>query len=155
MDIVDIAGMLGAIMEIYATQENDISVIVDVQGKPPFRVTAMEDRLVQVFRNLIQNAISFSPISGCVQLSLSRTSSTSLPSPPDGVPLLAVTASLMEAPAEGGAMSPATGEGPQSLEATDPSGPSLPRIVLSERSVEDQLSSIHENRSHEYHSCAA
>ena len=66
--------MLGAITEIYATQEDNISVIVNVQGKPPFRVTAMEDRLVQVFRNLIQNAISFSPISGCVQLSLSRTS---------------------------------------------------------------------------------
>ena len=74
LDIIDIAGMLGAITEIYATQEDDISVIVDVQGKPPFRVTAMENRLVQVFRNLIQNAISFSPISGCVQLSLSRTS---------------------------------------------------------------------------------
>ena len=73
-DSVDIAGMLGALTEIYATQENDISVIVKVIGDPPFRVTGMEDRLVQVFRNLIQNAISFSPVGGSVQLNLSRRS---------------------------------------------------------------------------------
>ena len=64
-EVVDIAGMLGALTEIYATQEGHIPV-VDVVGEPPFDVTAMEDRLVQVFRNLIQNAISFSPAGGNV-----------------------------------------------------------------------------------------
>ncbi|MFL2542058.1 MAG: stimulus-sensing domain-containing protein [Candidatus Latescibacterota bacterium] len=73
-ETVDIAGMLGALTEIYATQEDGISVIVKVIGDPPFRVTGMEDRLVQVFRNLIQNAISFSPIGGSIQLNLSRRS---------------------------------------------------------------------------------
>ena len=65
-EVVDIAGMLGALTEIYATQEGHIPVVVDVVGEPPFDVTAMEDRLVQVFRNLIQNAISFSPAGGTV-----------------------------------------------------------------------------------------
>jgi len=73
-DIVDIAGMLGALTEIYAAQESDVSVIVNVIGKPPFCIKGMEDRLVQVFRNLIQNAISFSPVGSSVQLSLSRNS---------------------------------------------------------------------------------
>ncbi|MEC8369363.1 MAG: stimulus-sensing domain-containing protein, partial [Pseudomonadota bacterium] len=71
-EVVDIAGMLGALTEIYATQEGHIPVVVDVVGEPPFDVTAMEDRLVQVFQNLIQNAISFSPAGGTVKLNLSR-----------------------------------------------------------------------------------
>ena len=49
-EVVDIAGMLGALTEIYATQEGHIPVVVDVVGEPPFDVTAMEDRLVQVFQ---------------------------------------------------------------------------------------------------------
>ena len=71
-EAVDIAGMLGALTEIYATHEGHIPVVVDVVGEPPFDVTAMEDRLVQVFQNLIQNAISFSPAGGTVKLNLSR-----------------------------------------------------------------------------------
>jgi two-component system sensor histidine kinase ChvG len=47
-------------------------VSIEILGEPPFRAKAIEDRLVQVFRNLIQNAISFSPQGGRVVMHLSR-----------------------------------------------------------------------------------
>ena len=73
--IVEMAGMLQTLSEIHRVgngNERSVEVGLEINGEPPFRVLAMEDRLVQVFRNLIQNAISFSPPGGRVVMHLSR-----------------------------------------------------------------------------------
>ena len=71
-ETIDMAAMLDALCEIYSASDNDIVISVEISGEPPFPAKAMEDRLVQVFRNLIQNAISFSPRGGRVAMYLSR-----------------------------------------------------------------------------------
>ena len=71
-ETIDMAAMLDALCEIYSASDTEIVVSVEISGEPPFPAKAMEDRLVQVFRNLIQNAISFSPRGGRVALHLSR-----------------------------------------------------------------------------------
>ena len=74
-ETIDIAGMLAILHKIYAASDTETEVALKISGEPPFRVAAIEDRLVQVFRNLLQNAISFSPPSGRVTLSLARRDS--------------------------------------------------------------------------------
>ncbi|MEL0111014.1 MAG: ATP-binding protein, partial [Rickettsiales bacterium] len=69
---VDISAMLAALCEIYSTGELPQKVLIEIAGEPPFNVNAIEDRLVQVFRNLLQNAISFSPEDGQVVMHVSR-----------------------------------------------------------------------------------
>jgi len=71
-ETIDMAAMLDALCEIYSASDTEIVVSVEISGEPPFPAKAMEDRLVQVFRNLIQNAISFSPRDSRVALHLSR-----------------------------------------------------------------------------------
>ena len=71
-ETIDIAGMLATLHEIYTAGDTQTEVALKISGERPFRVAAIEDRLVQVFRNLLQNAISFSPPSGRVTLSLAR-----------------------------------------------------------------------------------
>ena len=71
-ETIDMAAMLDALCEIYSASDTEIVVSVEISGEPPFPAKAMEDRLVQVFRNLIQNAISFSPPGGRVVMHLSR-----------------------------------------------------------------------------------
>ena len=71
-ETIDMAAMLDALCEIYSASDSDIVISVEISGEPPFPAKAMEDRLVQVFRNLIQNAISFSPRGGRVAMYLSR-----------------------------------------------------------------------------------
>ena len=74
-ETIDIAGMLATLHEIYSAGDTQTEVALKISGEPPFRVAAIEDRLVQVFRNLLQNAISFSPPSGRVTLRLARRES--------------------------------------------------------------------------------
>ena len=74
-ETIDIAGMLATLHEIYTAGDTQTEVALKISGEPPFRVAAIEDRLVQVFRNLLQNAISFSPPSGRVTLHLARRES--------------------------------------------------------------------------------
>ena len=71
-ETVDIAGMLATLHEIYTAGDAHTKVALKISGVPPFRVAVIEDRLVQVFHNLLQNAISFSPPSGRVTLRLAR-----------------------------------------------------------------------------------
>jgi len=70
---VDVAQMLAALAEIRRTAEQgeqapqlDVRII----GPGPFIVEGVEGRLVQVFRNLIGNAVSFSPPGGRITVTV-------------------------------------------------------------------------------------
>jgi len=65
MEPVDLNGLLGVVVEIQKSTGGDgPEVVLDVVGDRRFRVRGIEGRLVQVFRNLIGNAVSFSPPGG-------------------------------------------------------------------------------------------
>lgn len=67
---------LGKILETLAdvhtstSQEAAPKIIVESGGTKPCLISGMEDRLVQVFRNLIVNAITFSPDDGLITIVL-------------------------------------------------------------------------------------
>jgi len=67
---VDIAKMLSTLADIHShtAGEHAPALVLDVEDD--LTVNAMEDRLVQVFRNLIANAVSFSPKTGHASLRL-------------------------------------------------------------------------------------
>ena len=71
---VDVGSILAALAEIHdATRgEQDPMVVLDVPGAP-LPVQAVEGRLVQVLRNLIGNARSFSPANGRIFLQARAT----------------------------------------------------------------------------------
>jgi len=67
---VDIAHLLETLAEIHnATREDDDPVIQVELGPGRLHAAAVESRIVQVFRNLIANAVSFSPPRGLIRLS--------------------------------------------------------------------------------------
>ena len=65
----DVSPLLMTLAEIHdaTRQENDPRVIVEI-ADPPLTVQAVEGRLVQVLRNLLGNARSFSPANGHITL---------------------------------------------------------------------------------------
>jgi two-component system sensor histidine kinase ChvG len=65
---VDLAPILGVLVELHNTTRQELDPIMEIEM--PERLVAMgvEDRLVQVFRNLMGNAVSFSPDGGRVWL---------------------------------------------------------------------------------------
>ncbi len=69
---VDIAAMLAALVASHAEtrREGQPALTLEVIGMPAAQVRAIEGRLVQVFRNLIGNAMSFSPSDGRIALRL-------------------------------------------------------------------------------------
>jgi len=73
---VDIHSLLDALAELYRTtvDSDDGPTIVFDAEEAPVVVPGLEDRLVQVFRNLIANAITFSPPGGTITLTLRRES---------------------------------------------------------------------------------
>lgn len=65
---VDIAHLLNTIAEIYhmTSLPHGVTLVLDVETHGPAVVSGRSERLGQIFRNLIDNAISFSPESGTV-----------------------------------------------------------------------------------------
>jgi two-component system sensor histidine kinase ChvG len=70
---VDLARLLETIVEIYrmTDQAHAIDIKLEVRLPPQARVLARDERLGQVFRNLIDNAVSFSPQGGTVSIAAS------------------------------------------------------------------------------------
>jgi len=72
---VDLQLMFEEMIDIYRgaqLQKADVKAELVVQGKGPFRAQGHDGRLGQVFRNLLDNAISFSPQGGTITVTLSR-----------------------------------------------------------------------------------
>jgi two-component system, OmpR family, sensor histidine kinase ChvG len=67
---VDIRRMLAALIEVMETTavQHRIALVLVTDGKRDLMVNGVESRLVQVFRNLIANALSFSPPGGRITL---------------------------------------------------------------------------------------
>ncbi|MFZ6762553.1 stimulus-sensing domain-containing protein [Pseudoroseomonas sp. WGS1072] len=64
---VDVAPFLSALAELHNSTRKEDGPVVELElAKPPLVVRGVEGRLVQVFRNLLGNAISFSPPRGKV-----------------------------------------------------------------------------------------
>jgi two-component system sensor histidine kinase ChvG len=70
-DRVDLARLLETIVEIYRMTDSAhvVDITLDVRLPQQARVLARDERLGQVFRNLIDNAVSFSPEAGTVSIS--------------------------------------------------------------------------------------
>jgi two-component system, OmpR family, sensor histidine kinase ChvG len=73
-ELVDIGRMLATLVEIQeaTAKPESARVVMDAPGGRALMVTANEGRLVQVLRNLIANAMSFSPPGGIIALSAQR-----------------------------------------------------------------------------------
>jgi len=75
VSLVDISAMLATLADIHnTTHEQGPSIRLERTdgGDGILHVSGMEGRLAQVFRNLISNAISFSPPTGRITVSVSR-----------------------------------------------------------------------------------
>jgi two-component system sensor histidine kinase ChvG len=73
--VVDVARLLTTMAEAYnatAAAEADVRIQVDVMGNRPFNVLGHEGRYGQVFRNIIDNAISFSPRGSTISIGVMR-----------------------------------------------------------------------------------
>ncbi len=71
---VDIARLLRALIDVHnATGGPDAPrLVLVIEGRASLVVPGLEDRLGQVFRNLITNALSFSPPGGAIRLIAAR-----------------------------------------------------------------------------------
>ena len=65
---VDIAPILAALAELHAATREEGEPAVEIESPERLIVRGVEGRLVQVFRNLIGNAVSFSPKDGKVMV---------------------------------------------------------------------------------------
>jgi two-component system sensor histidine kinase ChvG len=67
---LDLGALLAKIVEGFELREDGKHVQLDL-GTGPLTVEAMEDRLIQVFENLLDNALSFTPAGGIVTVQAS------------------------------------------------------------------------------------
>tara|TARA_B100000676_G_scaffold264062_1_gene276186 strand:- start:372 stop:2000 length:1629 start_codon:yes stop_codon:yes gene_type:complete len=70
MGTVDVGRMLMALVEVESgtASDSELEIELDLQGDAALVVVGSESRLVQVFRNLLGNAASFSPPGGKIQV---------------------------------------------------------------------------------------
>jgi two-component system sensor histidine kinase ChvG len=85
---VGLAAMLGTLVEIHeTTRDGGPALVLELPGgRDPLVVEGKEGRLVQVFQNLIGNALSFSPADGRIVLRASREGQTIVVTVEDGGP---------------------------------------------------------------------
>lgn len=74
MEPVDLKAMVETLVDVYKStgRDNKIALRFETDGADDYRVGGIESRLGQVIRNLLDNAISFSPKDGTVDLKLRR-----------------------------------------------------------------------------------
>ena len=72
---VDIAAMLETLVSIHDAADDGKAELI-CEDTPPFLVLAVQDRLAQVFQNILSNAQSFSPPGGKITLTLGRDDQT-------------------------------------------------------------------------------
>ena len=72
---VDISVLLHTLAEVHeaALSQNGLKIVFDLKGHRDLMVAGIEGRLGQVFRNIIANAISFSPKGGTIKLTARRS----------------------------------------------------------------------------------
>lgn len=70
---VDIGPILATLVELHTTTRGEEDPQMRIEAPAHLVVRGVEGRLVQVFRNLLGNAISFSPARGVVQVRARRT----------------------------------------------------------------------------------
>ncbi len=75
---VDIAQMLSAVVDMARASEHegDVPISLEIVTREPAVVEGIEDRLVQVVRNLLTNARTFSPKNGGIRVTLGREDGT-------------------------------------------------------------------------------
>lgn len=71
-DTVDISHMLATLADVTETAAAERGVRLTVEARGQLKVVGIEGRLVQVFRNLIANALSFSPPGGTITVRAHR-----------------------------------------------------------------------------------
>jgi two-component system sensor histidine kinase ChvG len=73
-DPLDLDKLLATLVEIHSVTGAgaDKHLVFDAGSAGPFRVRANEGRVVQVFQNLLSNALSFSPAPGHVKIAIRR-----------------------------------------------------------------------------------
>lgn len=71
---VDMKQLLMLLVEVTeaTAQQRQIRLVLDIAGRQPLTVNGVESRLMQVFRNLLANALSFSPPSSVITLRARR-----------------------------------------------------------------------------------
>ncbi len=71
---VDIGRMLETLANVAEASASDrqATIHAEIKKRPPLVVNGIESRLVQVFQNLIANAVSFSPTGGTITLKAER-----------------------------------------------------------------------------------
>ena len=71
---VDIGTLLGTLVDIHSAVDNPQAprLMLELATPVPLVVPGLEDRLGQVFRNLIANAVSFSPARGLIRILAAR-----------------------------------------------------------------------------------
>lgn len=68
----DLADVVRSVADGFRLRGASIPIVIDAGESLPLEVRASEERLVQVFENVLENAISFSPADGSVTISITR-----------------------------------------------------------------------------------